>query len=274
MHALHRGAELAKGEVLLFTDADVVMRPTAVARAVGRMTRRELAHVTVAAELLAPGPLLNLAVGVFIRGATAIGQPWKSADPASDRFAGLGAFNMVRRQAYDAIGGHRAIRMHPVDDLELGRRIKEAGGRQEMLLGRGMIAVEWYASTGELVRGLRKNAFAATGFRLSHVVIVTLGALAIDVWPWLALALTAGPTRWLNAAIVLTVTSSYADTAPRYGLNPWLGFAYPIGSLILLYSGCASAVHTLVRGGITWRGTRYSLEELRASDSDSVAGGR
>ncbi len=271
VHALHVGAERADGSILLFTDADVELAPTAVGRAVRHLNERGLHHLTVASRMIAPGPLLDLAVGSFILGATRVGLPWRCADPESDRYTGLGAFNMVRAETYRAIGGHEPIRMKPVDDLELGHRIKAAGHRQEMLLGDGMVSVEWYGSTLELIRGLRKNAFAGVGYRILPVVAITLFGLALDVWPWLALGLLEGPARWANGAIVLANLLSYADTAPRYGLNPWLAPFHPVGALILLYTGWASTVRTLIAGGIEWRGTHYPLDELKSSAEPSEA---
>ena len=263
VNALHTGAGRASGAVLLFTDADVVMEPSAVRRAVSRMMMSGLDHVAVAAKLTAPGRLLDLVEGAFVLGGLRLSRPWRAPDPKSDRFVGLGAFNMVRRHAYDAIGGHRPLAMRPVDDLELGQTLKRRGFKQEMLLGGGLVSVEWYASVAELARGLRKNAFAAVGYRLLPLAALTLAALAIDVWPWVGVLATAGPTRWLNAAIVLTAVLSYADTAPRYGLRRWPGIALPVGVLILLYSTWAAALSALLNREITWRGTRYPLEQLK-----------
>lgn len=269
VHALHTGAEVADGEILLFADADVVMAPTTLSRAVGYLLRNGLDHVTVGAEMRTDGaPLLDLAIGAFVLQATRYGQPWRASDPDSDRYAGLGAFNLVRATAYRAIGGHEAFRMHPVDDLELGRRLKAAGFRQEMLLGKGMVAVEWYASARALVAGLRKNGFAAADFRVPLLAAIVLAILVFDIWPWVALGLTAGIVRLLNAGIVAAGIASYWAVAPHYRLNRWLAPLLPLGAAIILYSGVASAATTLWRGGISWRGTFYPLSELERARSD------
>lgn len=263
VHALHVGARAASGAILLFTDADIVFDPSAVARAVAYLERAGLDHLTAAARIEARSPLLQLAVATFILQVTRGGQPWRAADQESRRFAGLGAFNMVRTEAYRAIGGHASMRMALVDDLELGKRLKAAGYRQAMALPGDMIRVEWYPTTPALVRGLRKNGFAAAGYKLRVVLAITVGVLALDVWPWAALVLTGGATFWLNAGLALAAAAAFWDVAPRYGLSRWLGPALPIGALIILYAGWTSTIATLWGGGITWRGTRYSLRELR-----------
>jgi len=263
VHALHQGARIASGEILLFADADVVMAPTALSRAVGHLQRESLHHVTVGARMRSRTMLLDLAIGTFILQLTRYGRPWRASDPNSWHYAGLGAFNMVRVDAYRAIGGHEPIRMRPVDDLELGRRIKTAGYRQELLLGDGMIEVEWYPSTRALVKGLRKNGFAAAGFSVPVVAAISLAILAFDVWPWVALFLTDGVTRALNAVIVIAGAASYWSIVSNYGLNRWLAPLLPVGALIILESGLSSTIATLWNGGITWRGTFYPLGELR-----------
>lgn len=270
LHALHEGAGLATGEILLFADADVVMARTVLSRAVGHLLRHELDHITIGSEMRTGGaPLLDVAIGAFLFELIRIGQPWRAPDPNSRRYAGLGAFNMVRRGPYHAIGGHESIRMHPVDDLELGRRIKAAGYRQEMLLGKGMIEIEWYPSTRAMMRGLRKNGFAAANFSVPMVAAIALTILAFDVWPWLALVMTDGLTRMLNAGIVLTGVAGYWLIVPHYGLNRWLAPLLPVGAIVIVDSGLVSTIATLWRGGITWRGTFYPLSELRRSRSES-----
>jgi hypothetical protein len=270
LHALHVGAELATGEILLFADADVVMEPTVLSRAVGHLQRNALDHVTIGSEMLTGGaPLLDVAIGAFLFELIRIGQPWLAPNPNSRRYAGLGAFNMVRVEAYRAIGGHESIRMHPVDDLELGRLLKAAGFRQEMLLGKGMIEIEWYPSTRALVRGLRKNGFAAASFSVPRVAAIAVTILAFDVWPWLALLMTDGITRTLNAGIVVAGVAGYSLIVPHYGLNRWLAPLLPVGAIVILDSGLVSTVTTLWRGGITWRGTFYPLSELRRNRSAS-----
>jgi glycosyltransferase involved in cell wall biosynthesis len=270
LHALHAGAELATGEILLFADADVVMESTVLSRAVGHMLRNDVDHLTIGSEMRTGGaPLLDVAIGAFLFELIRIGQPWRASDPNSRRYAGLGAFNMVWAEAYHAVGGHESIRMHPVDDLELGRLIKAEGYRQEMLLGTRMMEIEWYPSTRALVRGLRKNGFAAASFSVPMVAAIAATILAFDVWPWLALLVTDGITRALNAGVVLTGMAGYWLIVPNYGLNRWLAPLLPVGAIVILDSGLVSTVTTLWRGGITWRGTFYPLAELRRSRSAS-----
>jgi glycosyltransferase involved in cell wall biosynthesis len=264
-HALHLGSESASGEHLLFTDADVVLEPSAVRRAVGLLVREGLDHVTVSPEVERPSVLFEMFIGAFSFFFALYVKPWKARDPESARHVGIGAFNLVRAAAWRAAGGHRAIALRPDDDLKLGKLLKKNGFRQEFLFGREMVRVEWYASVRELIQGTTKNSFAAVDYRLPVVVASTVAQLALNVWPFLGLVLTGGPARLLNAATVLLVLLLCAVNAPLAGVRRWHGLGYPVASLLFLFILWRSTLVTLWTGGIDWRGTHYPLAELKAN---------
>ena len=99
-HALYNGAKQAKGEYLLFTDADIVMDSTAIQRAVYHMQQNKLDHIAVMPEIKMPGFILNLLCVAFYAYFGLLFKPWKVKSLKSKRSIGLGAFNMMRRQAY------------------------------------------------------------------------------------------------------------------------------------------------------------------------------
>lgn len=264
-HALQVGAAMAEGELLLFTDADVMMRPDALARAVGLLERQGLDHVAVAPRIHAGGPWATMTVAVF---AVVFGfafKPWKARDPRSRHHIGIGAFNLVRAEAYRAIGGHAAVALRPDDDVRLGRRLKESGFRQAAAIGRNTVLVEWYPSLRAMARGLRKNAFAAVDYRLAAVVAGTLLPLVFIFWPVVALFLTEGLVLRLNVAIVLVGVAATWDAARGHGLPRWVAFTYPLGALFLLWIVWSATLSVLRSGGIEWRDTRYELDELRGA---------
>lgn len=265
-HALQRGAEEARGELLLFADADVVMRPDVVRRAVGYLERRGLDHVTAVPELEMPGRFLEAMTGTFKMLFGIYFRPWKASDPESRCYVGTGAFNLVRARAYRAVGGHDPIALRPADDLKLGRLLKRNGYRQAPVYGTGLLSVEWYSSLGEMVRGLDKNSFAVAGYRLSRVVVATAGLLLFLAWPGVAVLVTEGPVRWLNAGVLAVLAGLYADNARFYGHSPWHGVLVPLTAAVMVFIGWRSALRALITRQITWRETSYPLEELREAD--------
>lgn len=271
-HALHRGAAAADGEILLFTDADVMMRHDALSRAVGLLERRGLDHVAVAPRIHVGGPWARMALATFLLLFSAYFKPWRARSPRSRRHIGVGAFNLLRADAYRAIGGHTSIAMRPDDDLRLGHRLKEAGYRQAAAIGRNTVLVEWYPSLRAMAHGLRKNTFAAVGYRMLPILGGTVAAVVFTFWPVIALALTEGMALRLNLAIVLVAFVHHWDLAATYGQPRWVAFTYPIGGLFILWIVWAATLSTLRTGSIEWRGTRYSLEELRRGQAGAPRG--
>ncbi len=264
-HALWLGAEKATGDILLFTDADVVLDPSTLRRAVGVMTADGLDHLTASPEIERPSLWFEMFIGTFSLFFSLFTKPWKVKDPNSRSHVGIGAFNLVRTAAYRAAGGHRAIAMRPDDDLKLGKLLKTRGFRQEFVFGQGLLRVEWYASVRELIQGLMKNAFSAVDYRISVVLFSSLTQLAIMVWPFLALFLTSGATRWLNLGSVLVLFLLGWVNAPLAGVRRWHGIGFPVATLLFNYIVWRATLTTLRNDGIEWRGTHYPLSELKAN---------
>lgn len=264
-HALWLGAEKASGEFLLFTDADVVLHPSTLRRAVGVMVADGLDHLTASPEVERPSVWFEMFIGTFSLFFSLFTKPWKVRDPNSRSHVGIGAFNFVRTAAYRAAGGHQAIAMRPDDDLKLGKLLKIRGFRQEFVFGQGLLRVEWYASVRELIQGLMKNAFSAVDYRIAVVVFSSVTQLAIMVWPFLALFLTSGATRWLNLGSVLVLFLLGWVNAPLAGVRRWHGIGFPIATLLFNYIVWRATLTTLKNDGIDWRGTHYPLAELKAN---------
>ncbi len=265
-HALHAGASEAKGEYILFTDADVVMEPDTVARAAAFVRGREVDHAAAGPRVEMPSPALRVFVVLFTLFFAIAFRPWKVRDPRSAAHIGVGAFNMVRAEAYRAAGGHRPIAMRPDDDLKLGKLMKKHGFRQDFLVATEALRVEWYRTFGEMVRGLTKNGFAGVDYRLGSVVAITAAQLLVFVLPWIAVWFTGGVTQLLFGAAVAMAFGMYAGAARGQGVSPLNGVYFPVATLAFLYVVWRATLVTLVRGGIEWRGTRYPLDELRANE--------
>ena len=134
-HALSEGAALAAGDYLLFTDADVVLEPTTVSRAMHLMVEDQLDHLSLIFENIGGGWLLNCLILEMGLGLLFFFRPWLVRSEKSKAFMGVGAFNLVKKSAYQKVGGHASIRMHPIDDLMLGKILKRQGLQTRLPLG-------------------------------------------------------------------------------------------------------------------------------------------
>jgi Glycosyl transferase family 2 len=264
-HALYFAAQRAAGEYLLFTDADIVMHPATVTKAMSYALSERLDHLTLSPEVHMPGVFLTAFAGAFAFFFFIFARPAKAKDPKSRRFIGIGAFNLIRADAYRAAGTHAEIRMRPDDDMKLGKIIKHSGHRQEMLQGTQMIRVEWYASVGELIRGTEKNFFSGIEYSILAIIGASVVQVLFFVWPFAAIFLTGGATRILNLAAVLLVVVFYAMNAPAVGGRREHGLLFPVAVLMFVFLMWNSMLRTLLNGGINWRDTHYSLAELRAN---------
>ena len=262
-HALARGAAVARGEWLLFADADIVMDPTTIARAMQYVERRGLDHLALLPELVMPGLLLKAFVSAFVLWLAGYLRPWKARDPGSRRFVGVGAFNLVRASSYAAAGGHQPIRLRPDDDLMLGKILKRSGARQDLVKGRGLVSVEWYHSLGEAIDGLMKNSFAVVEYNPLLMVGGAAAYLLIGLGPLAAALLGEGTVQVLGALaagllLVLHLQGAREAGAPLRG-----ALLYPVVSVIFAWIVVRALATNLWQGGITWRGTFYPLSELR-----------
>lgn len=264
-HALYAGANVATGDLLLFGDADVSYARSTLARAVGYMQRSKVDHLTVAPHLEMGTIPLSLAVQFFFMVFTVYMRPWKARDPRSRHYMGIGAFNLMRRTAYEKAGTIERIRLRPDDDIMLAKILKRSGASQHIVTGEEMLSVKWYSTLKEMVHGLQKNVFAVLRYNVLLVMGAVAGNLAVNIWPFAAVFVTTGLTRSLNVAICVLLMVMYAGGAWRMRGRPWLAIAYPAAAAILIYIMVTATARTLLRRGIAWRGTRYSLDDLKAN---------
>ncbi len=264
-YALERGAQQATGEILIFADADIMMRSDTISRAVSYALAARRDHIALAPEVIAPGLLLGMIIGTFMMFFSLFMRPWKALDPRSRRFIGIGAFNLVRAEAYRAVGGHRRIAMRPDDDIKLGKIIKDAGYSQEMLFGCGWMRVEWYPSLGALVRGLEKNSLAGVDYNVAAIIVSTFAQAACFIWPFIVLSFSSGLTLALNAAICAVLLTGYMEAAHLIGVPRWYALGLPLTVAIFIWILWRATFITLRNDGITWRGTYYPLAALKAN---------
>jgi hypothetical protein len=165
-HALYTGATRATGEWLLFTDADVNFSENCADRAVRYATGKGLDHLTLPPEILCRSVLLRSFVAAFTLVFEMTQRPWRVGDVQAREHVGVGAFNLIRKDAYEKSGTHRAIRMRPDDDMKLAKLLKRGGFRQGVAYGVGLISVEWHQTLPDAVRGLSKSMFSGLDYRI------------------------------------------------------------------------------------------------------------
>jgi hypothetical protein len=262
-HALHLGSQAADGEFILFTDADVHFDPTALRRAVRHCMARRLDFLTLYPECILHGFWETLSVTFFGFAFVMKFRPWKVADPRSKAYVGIGAFNLVRADAYRRMGGHIALPMEVADDVKLGKKMKESGARAECGVAGSLIRVRWVEGLRGIVVGLTKNMFAGFEFRVPMAVGGIAGVFLLTVLPVIGLAVGDAVARAMCVGALLCMTLLVRLVAPAQKVSPLYGLAFPLAGLVIIYIILRSMFFTFRQGGVIWRGTHYSLEELR-----------
>ncbi len=263
-HALYYGANLAKGEWLLFTDADVKMKPNTLTKAMSYSIERKLDHLTIFEHHIRHTFWLKvLLLANYLTYSISI-KPWRIRYRWSKRSLGHGAFNLVNKSVYEKCGTHQAIALECLDDLELGHLIKANGYRQDTVDGRDFVQREWYASLPDMIEGWKKNTFAYFDYRLLLLVPNTFFALLFFIWPMIALLVCSGLAFWLNAANIVLMLMMSAYICKQFRLEKRYAFFYLEAIFILLFTIWNSAFAVYRQKGVVWRGTHYPLELLRA----------
>lgn len=263
-HALYKGYLQSKGEYILFTDADIIFEKDTVSKAMTYFQNQKFDHLTLAPNLKGSSFWTNAFVSFFLFGFGYFKRPWKSNDPKSKSAIGIGAFNLLSRKAYEEIGTHRNIKMRPDDDLMLGRQIKEAGKKQHLALALTHLQVEWYPDLRSALVGLEKNTFAGLFYSYFMVLFAITGLFLSQLFPFIALFVTSGTTQLTFFLSILMLFLAYNVTANKMakGANIYLT-VFPVTVVLFIYSIARATILTLYRGGIIWRGTFYSIKQLK-----------
>jgi chlorobactene glucosyltransferase len=261
-------ASAARGEILVFTDADTQHAPDLLARVVNAMRLRHADLLSIAGHQEMHSfwerviqPQVFALISMRYGGTEHISNATRPQDVIAN-----GQFIAVSRRSYDALGGHALVRDRVAEDLSMAQEFVRAGRRVVVLLATEQFSTHMYASLREIVGGWRKNVYAggrhasiggATGRALYPVILLSVPLLGLAP-PALLAAAAIGllPSAWLvwssivvAAALVFwTVIYRFMRAPVRYVL------LYPLGFAMLLYI----AVGAIARGRrVEWKERRY-----------------
>ncbi|ALJ01184.1 hypothetical protein DC20_04195 [Rufibacter tibetensis] len=261
-HALYQGYKASAEEWLLFTDADVIFGRQALKKAMHYVTEHQLDHLAVLPEITSRSALFKAMMSTFSMMLEFRQRPWDIRNPASKASIGIGAFNLVRRSAYEKAGTHTAFSLRPDDDLKLGERIKAAGLRPDVLYGEKEVSLEWYTSLNEFVNGLMKNTFSISNYHLPTAIGMALATFLVFVLPMPFLLLSGG-YNFILALVMLTSQIFLMLFKPGIHGKWWHALMIPFAGAVIVYILLKSAFITIKQGGIYWRDSFYPLAELK-----------
>jgi glycosyltransferase involved in cell wall biosynthesis len=262
-YALQKAYENSSGEWLLFTDADVRLTPDVLRRAVTLAKERNLDHLTLMGDVEMRGFWEKTLVTFFALAFHIATDPYRVSNPYSRAYVGVGAFQLLKRSVYETVGTHRRLAMEVVDDMKLGKMVKQSGFRTCVAVAQDAVVVRWHAGLGNLIRGVTKNFFAFMGYRLTLVILAVAGLLLMNVLPFVGVVFGSGWVRMLAGVSVVVAVCFHAGVDKVMRVSPIYAFTHPLGAVLFAYMLVHSTVITLWHGGVTWRDTFYRLDELK-----------
>lgn len=266
--ACHQLAQAADGDLLLFTDADTHHRPETLRAAVAELLelRADLLTAFVRQEVVTWGERFIISSAFWclftflpIALAHATRWPWLSLTN--------GQLMLFRRSAYEAVGGHAAVRTHPVDDIALGQRVKRAGLCWRIVDAGDFVSCRMYSGFWAAVEGFTKNLFAVFDFRLAEYLFVWIW-LGLLTWePLVALGVHALGfplpfARWPAILTVVEMVALWGIAMARLRFPLYLALLYPVNMTLFGFIAFRSLLFT-VAGRATWKGRRLPRQRVR-----------
>ena len=262
-HAMWSAGNRATGDWLLFTDADVRFEPDVLRRAVAYAEAEAADHLVVFPHMIMKRPGEKMMIAFFQTLFVFGHRPWKVADPKTSDHIGVGAFNMIRRRVYEAIGTYQALRFEVLDDMKLGKVVKTSGYAQRNVFGDDLISIRWAKGAMGVVDNLTKNFFAVMSFQWPRALASCVVLLFLNLMPFAGVVLAHGWARLGYAIALFSMVSIYVGMSTKSDIPPYYFVLHPVSTALFTYTMLRSTFLTLQREGITWRGTFYRLEELR-----------
>ena len=264
-HACQQLGREARGEWLLFTDADVLFAPRALEWALRLALARRSDLLSALPRMRVETFWERLSVPlVAVTGAGAISFALMTRLKAPWYGAASGAFLFFRRVAYEAIGGHQAVKDRIVEDIGLARAVKRAGGRLVLTGGGRWVACRMYTSLREVWEGLTKNFYALAPGPLCALAVA--GLLGVYAWPWFSYL--CGPALGWGAweATILPLVQIGSIALLRAGVDYGAGelslrglLLTPLAGIFLSLIALRSASRALLRQPTAWRARQYEL---------------
>lgn len=263
-HALQKASEGVTAPWIFFTDADVSFDPATLRRAIALAERERLDHLAVTPDGITETEGERIFMALFQLLFAFYSPPWRIRDRRSKASIGIGSFNLIRTEAFRAIGGLQRLALSIEEDLRIGEALKFAGYEQALALGWRCVFVRW--QTGGIrgmIRGTEKNFFAALKFQLTRVVIGIIAVLLVGAAPHVGLLVGPWWSRAVCAAGIAAVAWLFADTRRQSGVAWWHALLLPMGAAACVIAIVRSTALTLWRGGVVWRDHLYPLTDLR-----------
>jgi glycosyltransferase involved in cell wall biosynthesis len=257
-NAVTAGARVASGDWLLFTDADTVHLPGSLARALAEARDNQMDMLSYSPEQIAVGFWEMAILPVVFSELVRRYPPAKVSDPASPVAAANGQFILIRREAYDEMGGHVSVADQILEDVTLARAVKNSGRKLRFRYAADAVRARMYRNFAQLREGWTKNLallFPNPGWLAAQFLIlwmIPIAAVFANRWWWSPIYVIG-----LLYLFLRIKRSNFATSATIWATF----FGPPMFAYLLLRSKRAHA-----KGNVLWKGRSYSDSNARKED--------
>ena len=269
-HALHTGAQHARGAWLLFVDSDVILKPAAVRRAVDTARFKKYDLLSALPHVESHTFWEGLLIPIHAAAASTMYLIALANNDKYKRFSfANGQFLLMPRGSYDRIGGHEAVKDRFCEDTELARIAKEAGLRVRVTWGADLASVRMYDSVANIIKGWSRIYYSAKVGNPRHILAAlqfllvscfsAYAAIGYGLWRWAHPHGNMLDHAWLIAGGVhLALMTVVLGFMYRWSRNtPLYAVLFPISGVVLAYTLCKGLVMCVTKK-VEWRGTSYS----------------
>jgi chlorobactene glucosyltransferase len=278
--AVHEGVRHATGELLLFTDADCVFHPYAVKQAVTLLQKENFDALSLLPMMKFETLSEQIGLGGLASVLPMIMPLSMVNDPKSDVALAAGGFILVRRSAYEKIGGHVSVKGEIIEDVKLARKLKASGAKFHCRATTDLVSTRMYEGFADLWEGLSKNAYAGSEYHPVKFWLGMIAAMLILVLPpiyltasIIAVAVHRSPLNIafviLSAFICISQLIVQSRAVRHLKLPAWQILLMPISAGLYTLIAINSAWEHHFRGGNLWKGRRYTRQSLINKNADS-----
>jgi glycosyltransferase involved in cell wall biosynthesis len=259
--ALHQGSGVARGDLLLFVDADLIYAPATVRAAVAQLELSGVAMIALLPRFDMHGFAENALMPMLAFTVLSVMPVWLSNRSMIVALAlGSGSGNLIRRDAFDMALRFEPLRGAVVDDIALARLVRRKGLPTRVVRADDLISLRMYRGAREIIEGFSKNMFIAMGGSFVLGVLMLILMFLFHLLPYV-LAVT-GDITSVATVILISATRLVLFRSLRYRLDNAL-FLHPIMVLGWAYLFLRSMWITGVRGEVRWRGRTYDAARTR-----------
>ena len=266
--ALVQGVAEASGDWLTFVDADVVHHPKTLRQAVALAFHMRVDTLSLMPAIACVSfwekiimPLFAL-LSALVEPLDRVNHPDKNSSRLS------GAFILIRRPVYETAGGHRAISNQILEDMALGRRLKQSGCKLWLTYTHDLTRTRMFDSFHDLWLGLTRLSFPMMEYSLGYLGVSWMGALFACLTPWAAVGMGAVQIALghvlhgafcilAGAAICLAMTAVLKRVCVVLKVSRWYALWLPFGALVYCLAGTHSALRHYAGHGVGWKQRLY-----------------